>query len=190
MRKYTNQQRENNNAWKGDAAATQTGRNRAISWFPIEGKDCLDCGAKATERHHVDENTLNNDPSNIAFLCRRCHMKRDGRLAQLAKQARRQAVKKYEVIAFLRQRHREGWRITNDNMRNPEFGLSLGPVYKHFGTLAKALEEAGLPANKRIGWARPKQITNGSSFCKDWPGVFPGNVESLSLSPDANGVLS
>ena len=32
------------------------------------------------ERHHIDGNTANNKPGNIAFLCRRCHMREDGRL--------------------------------------------------------------------------------------------------------------
>lgn len=65
-------------AWKGDAARPETKRARAQRKYPI--KDCQECGREATERHHIDDDTGNNDPENIMILCRRCHMKIDGRL--------------------------------------------------------------------------------------------------------------
>ena len=37
---------------------------------------CEKCGSDGDgliDRHHKDQNQLNNDPSNIAFLCRQCH---------------------------------------------------------------------------------------------------------------------
>lgn len=44
---------------------------------------CTDCPDSAVERHHVDGDVTNNAPSNLVPLCRRCHMKRDGRLDAL-----------------------------------------------------------------------------------------------------------
>lgn len=65
--------------WKGDRVGKDAGRTRARKAFPVLGK-CEECGKDATERHHKDGSTANNEPSNIALLCRSCHMKRDGRL--------------------------------------------------------------------------------------------------------------
>ena len=69
---------ERNNNWKGNQANQQAGRHRAKRWFK-EGL-CDLCGKSAHDRHHKDGNTLNNSPSNVQLLCRRCHMKEDGRL--------------------------------------------------------------------------------------------------------------
>jgi hypothetical protein len=44
---------------------------------------CERCGALAVDRHHKDEDVDNNDASNIEILCRRCHMRVDGRLEKL-----------------------------------------------------------------------------------------------------------
>lgn len=54
-----------------------TGRSRAEALFPVE-QPCEVCGKAGKgrgviDRHHRDSNRLNNDPSNIAFLCRRHH---------------------------------------------------------------------------------------------------------------------
>ena len=75
--------------WLGDQITKQSGRSRALRWFP-DGP-CEVCGSPA-ERHHVDDNTANNDPANIRMLCRRHHMESDGRLAQLADFARGRAA--------------------------------------------------------------------------------------------------
>lgn len=50
------------------------------------------CGAKA-ERHHRDGNQLNNHPSNLLFVCRRCHMTEDGRLSRLLERNRHSGKK-------------------------------------------------------------------------------------------------
>lgn len=63
--------------WKGNNITIASGRNRAERKFP--SKPCQMCGKRRAERHHVDENTANNDPANVVFLCRKCHMKVDGR---------------------------------------------------------------------------------------------------------------
>lgn len=57
-------------SWKEDTTNYQTGRSRAETLYPP--KPCEICGGSA-ERHHIDENPLNNAPANIAFLCRRHH---------------------------------------------------------------------------------------------------------------------
>jgi hypothetical protein len=68
--------------FKGDAAKEKTGRTRAQMLYTAIGP-CERCGAGNAERHHRDGNTLNNAPTNIAILCRRCHMEEDGRLARI-----------------------------------------------------------------------------------------------------------
>ena len=64
-------------AWKGEAIKIRSGRSRALRNFLL--KPCEKCGNPKSERHHKDDNTKNNHPSNIMFLCRKCHMKEDGR---------------------------------------------------------------------------------------------------------------
>jgi hypothetical protein len=68
-------------AWRGDDAHPDAKRMRARRKFEIAGRTCEDCGnSPAVDRHHKDGDTGNNDATNIAFLCRRCHMAADGRL--------------------------------------------------------------------------------------------------------------
>ena len=70
---------ERNGQWTGDAASWNAGHLRALRLYPDPGP-CAKCGRKPAERHHKDGTHANNDPSNIEFLCRRCHMEADGRL--------------------------------------------------------------------------------------------------------------
>lgn len=70
--------------WRGDQASVKTGRTRAERLYP-ESRPCEKCGKPGAERHHEDGDTLNNDPGNIRFLCRRCHMEEDGRLGRVGK---------------------------------------------------------------------------------------------------------
>lgn len=65
--------------WKGDNAQEQSKRRRARKLFPLPEK-CESCEAKATQRHHKDGDPGNNVPSNIMFVCHRCHVLIDGRL--------------------------------------------------------------------------------------------------------------
>lgn len=67
--------------WKGNDISVRSGRSRALRLYPKVGP-CVLCGNARAERHHLDENTANNEPSNIVILCRRCHMSSDGRLDQ------------------------------------------------------------------------------------------------------------
>ena len=68
--------------WKGDNVEKDIGRDRARRMYPVRFP-CEVCGSGPTDRHHKDDNPLNNSPSNIAFLCRRHHMEADGRLRDL-----------------------------------------------------------------------------------------------------------
>lgn len=48
------------------------GHKQALKLFPVIGP-CVKCGKGKAERHHIDDNPLNNAPENIMALCRRCH---------------------------------------------------------------------------------------------------------------------
>jgi hypothetical protein len=74
------------------AVKPHTGRRRAQRMFP-EIRQCERCGdgTKLLDRHHVDGNTFNNARKNVRFLCRRCHMIEDGRLAAFAAAASKRA---------------------------------------------------------------------------------------------------
>jgi|ERR1039458_10253671 5-methylcytosine-specific restriction endonuclease McrA len=69
--------------WEGDDVTAKGGRTRAQRLYPNIGP-CSVCGSKRAERHHRDDNPANNVPSNIAILCRKCHMREDGRLAKIS----------------------------------------------------------------------------------------------------------
>jgi hypothetical protein len=66
--------------WKGDAARTETKHQRARKRYSLA--DCESCGGAAADRHHRDGDPGNNAPHTIQALCRRCHMRLDGRLAR------------------------------------------------------------------------------------------------------------
>lgn len=71
---------ENHYAWKGDAARSVTKRQRASN-YNRQG-ECERCGKPGYDKHHRDGDPGNNDPRNVEWLCRRCHMVADGRLAR------------------------------------------------------------------------------------------------------------
>lgn len=74
---------ERNPNWKGDGITkAETGRERAR--YRYELGPCESCGEPGTDRHHKDGKTTHNEPENISILCRRCHMRLDGRMAALA----------------------------------------------------------------------------------------------------------
>ena len=51
------------------------GRYRARTLGPKSS--CADCGkSHNVDRHHIDENPLNNSLENLVDLCRSCHLKR------------------------------------------------------------------------------------------------------------------
>lgn len=52
------------------------GRAVAKKLFPVQGVMCELCEiAPARDRHHIDEDTHNNDRSNVQLLCAPCHIK-------------------------------------------------------------------------------------------------------------------
>ena len=75
---------EQSPSWKGDNITKQTGRWRAEKMYPL--KPCEVCGSKKSERHHIDNNPINNSPENIMYVCRKHHVAIDNRL-QKARQA-------------------------------------------------------------------------------------------------------
>ena len=72
---------EKSHGWKGNDAGVDAGRVRARNLYNLG--PCERCGEPATDRHHVDGNTLNNEPDNVQIFCRRCHMIVDGRIELL-----------------------------------------------------------------------------------------------------------
>jgi len=86
---------EEHHSWAGRDANKKTGRTRAQRKY--SKRSCEICGEtkKRIDRHHIDGDTLNNEESNIRFLCRKCHMQEDGRLGKfvdLAKSNQPRAV--------------------------------------------------------------------------------------------------
>lgn len=73
---------ENNPAWKGEGARKNTKRRRAMRRYSLG--DCERCGKPAVDRHHRDGDPGHNEPENVAFLCRRCHLVIDGRMERRA----------------------------------------------------------------------------------------------------------
>lgn len=72
--------RERHGRWVGDRPSSGAGHARARRWFKLPDL-CERCKAKPpSDRHHKDGKPWNNEPSNIAFLCRACHMIEDGRI--------------------------------------------------------------------------------------------------------------
>lgn len=70
-----------------DSPSESTGRYRARVARPVQVCEYSGCTATGMDRHHIDGNPLNNDPSNIAVHCRRHHMVVDGRLDAAAARA-------------------------------------------------------------------------------------------------------
>lgn len=68
--------------WKADGVTKAQSHLRARS--VCTDTVCSRCGSDALDVHHVDGDPYNNAPSNLAPLCRSCHMLIDGRAAALA----------------------------------------------------------------------------------------------------------
>lgn len=60
-----------------------TGRKAAQRMVPANA--CAECGStEKLERHHIDQNPMNNAPLNVVVLCSTCHHKQHPRLALVA----------------------------------------------------------------------------------------------------------
>lgn len=79
---------EEHHAWLGNKIVRRSGRTRAERLFQKE--PCEVCGEdkKRIDRHHKDGDTKNNERTNIKFLCRKCHMREDGRYQNFINLAR------------------------------------------------------------------------------------------------------
>lgn len=64
---------EFNPAWKGDDATAASARVRAHRLYEVNG--LCKCGKLAEHRHHINENTYDNSPTNIEMICASCHGK-------------------------------------------------------------------------------------------------------------------
>lgn len=107
--------------WKGDIAGQKTGRQ---GHFVSIRKQSRAKGAKAENQNGT---TLNNDPSNIRFLCRRCHMTEDGRLEKLVVVAKRpgpRGVKSKFTVADVEQMR----AMITDGKSQAEVGEFFGIV--------------------------------------------------------------
>jgi predicted nucleic acid-binding Zn-ribbon protein len=67
-----------------DTPSKSAGWYRARQIRPLQPCEFEGCEAMGMDRHHRDDNPLNNDPANIAVYCRRHHMTVDGRLEATA----------------------------------------------------------------------------------------------------------
>lgn len=89
--------------WKGDNVKPAAGNRRARMKY--KANICEVCGLSKddsiVERHHIDGNTLNNQPSNIIILCSKHH----GRANVIVHQIKKGTLtipKKEELINFLK----------------------------------------------------------------------------------------
>ncbi len=81
-----------NPKWKGDKAKEAAIRARLQRNMPVP---------KGSDRHHIDENGRNSDPSNLLILTRREHMIKDGRMNRRDKNGRFKSKTKKEKIVSL-----------------------------------------------------------------------------------------
>ena len=85
MSKWSKERRQQwteqgNPMYKEQPKRRHSGNQRAQRRYLLQ--PCEVCGAtKNVERHHIDDDTTNNEPENIQFLCRKHHMEVDGRTA-------------------------------------------------------------------------------------------------------------
>ena len=101
--------------WMGDAITRKSGRSRALRMFPEIGP-CVVCGSPRSERHHDDENTLNNSPQNIIPLCRKCHMKRHGRTIEELRRCQAIAAKAAAAAKNAQACCKRGHLLSGDNL--------------------------------------------------------------------------
>lgn len=82
------------------------GHKQALKIFPIIGP-CVKCGDEKSERHHIDNNPLNNSSDNIMPLCRRCHTLEHGKAPtkEASKKGRIAAAKLRRAITHCPQKH-------------------------------------------------------------------------------------
>jgi hypothetical protein len=105
-------------AWMGAGVSEKGGRSRALRAFPVL-QPCEECGTSESERHHVNGDTADNTSTNIRFLCRRCHMKTDGRLNAFTEMAKARSAEAVEAAAASRRARttcKRGHPLTGENL--------------------------------------------------------------------------
>jgi hypothetical protein len=75
-----------------------TGWAEARRLYPLDGVLCENhCGNPAVDHHHIDGDPHNNAPENVLRVCRRCHMRLDGRVRSRHQRARGAATGKAKL---------------------------------------------------------------------------------------------
>ncbi len=76
-----------NSAWRGEDARLETKRSRIQR--RLNTTTCVDCGGAGFDRRPINGDWNDVDPDHYIVLCRRCSMKRDGRLEKFIAVAKR-----------------------------------------------------------------------------------------------------
>lgn len=124
---------------------------------------CEVCGAKA-ERHHKDDNQLNNARENIAFLCRKHHFEADGRMRRPERRAAVSAIHKGRAKPdSQRQKIREA---NTGRKRSPETCAAIGASKRGPKLKPEHIEKvaAAIRGQKRS----PEQRARQSEVIKMW----------------------
>lgn len=84
---------DEHHAWTGESTGDKNGRKRARA--RVDAEKCEFCGDDQAriDVHHIDGNTSNNSVENLVALCRKCHMREDGRLDAFRELAKRNQPK-------------------------------------------------------------------------------------------------
>ena len=107
---------EDHHAWKGSAVSVKGGRTRAYRIYK-NISPCVLCGSFRSERHHIDGDTANNSPDNVIFICRKCHMKNDGRLEKFRDMA---VINSKELVKISARKRRERTTCHNGHLFDDE----------------------------------------------------------------------
>jgi hypothetical protein len=86
--------------WNNFASTGTEHRGRERAQRRFELGPCVKCGEPATDRHHINADTLDNRPENVLTLCRRCHLVIDGRLDAIIERNRKRRIYKDTAERF------------------------------------------------------------------------------------------
>ena len=140
------------------------GRKVAKELYPIDDNAiCEICEVrKATDHHHIDTNTHNNEMNNVKKLCRSCHLKEDHRLGNHPNQTRLNQ----KQIDFIRALPK-GATILIQQKYADKFGISLS----YFGKIKRGC---------KMPIPRPKKYSE-PEIPGDWQSQPTGKPRALSI---------